>query len=254
MTKIRFSCKKPGLLVSVRSAEEAITALAGGADVIDVKEPNRGSLGAADGSTISYVVRTVSGRVPVTAAMGELVDLMDMPNAGGRAVLAAGVSFVKIGLARCAPLRDWRTRWQYAIDSICSSAGDDGARPVAVAYADWHAAQSPPPRDVLFAAIELRCPALLVDTWNKSSGSLFDCWPIDDLRRFLAAAREQSLALVLAGSLAGDGIAAAAELRPDLIAVRTAACDGDRGGKVSCQRVYELKWAIAAAAESLGAA
>ena len=33
------------LLVSVRSAEEAEIALAGGADVIDVKEPRRGALG-----------------------------------------------------------------------------------------------------------------------------------------------------------------------------------------------------------------
>ena len=37
----------PGLLVSVRSAAEAITALEAGADVIDVKEPSRGALGAA---------------------------------------------------------------------------------------------------------------------------------------------------------------------------------------------------------------
>ena len=43
-----FDRDRPGLLVSVRSADEAIAALAGGADVIDVKEPNRGALGAAD--------------------------------------------------------------------------------------------------------------------------------------------------------------------------------------------------------------
>ena len=33
------------LLVSVRSAEEVSAALAGGADIIDAKEPERGSLG-----------------------------------------------------------------------------------------------------------------------------------------------------------------------------------------------------------------
>ena len=35
-------------LVSVRSPEEALAALEGGADLIDVKEPSRGPLGAAD--------------------------------------------------------------------------------------------------------------------------------------------------------------------------------------------------------------
>ena len=53
MTKLKLSNETPGLLVSVRSAAEALSALAGGADVIDVKEPNRGSLGAADDETIS---------------------------------------------------------------------------------------------------------------------------------------------------------------------------------------------------------
>ena len=55
----------PGLLVSVRSAAEAITALEAGADVIDVKEPSRGALGAADCETIAAVVRAVAGRAPL---------------------------------------------------------------------------------------------------------------------------------------------------------------------------------------------
>ena len=53
----------PRLLVSVRNADEAIAALAGGAHVIDVKEPERGSLGAADTSAIAEIVLAVNGRV-----------------------------------------------------------------------------------------------------------------------------------------------------------------------------------------------
>ncbi|MFM7835691.1 MAG: (5-formylfuran-3-yl)methyl phosphate synthase, partial [Planctomycetaceae bacterium] len=33
------------LLVSVRSADEAVVAATGGADIIDIKEPRHGSLG-----------------------------------------------------------------------------------------------------------------------------------------------------------------------------------------------------------------
>ena len=40
------------LLVSVRSAAEVGPALAGGADIIDAKEPGRGSLGAGDRPTV----------------------------------------------------------------------------------------------------------------------------------------------------------------------------------------------------------
>ncbi len=61
-----------GLLVSVRDAAEAAASLAGGADLIDVKEPARGPLGRADAATIAAVVQAVGGRVPVSAALGEL--------------------------------------------------------------------------------------------------------------------------------------------------------------------------------------
>src|SRR5437879_2488209 len=64
----------PGLLVSVRSSEEAAAALAGGAHVIDIKEPAHGSLGRADDQTVSAVLACVAGRRPVSAALGELVD------------------------------------------------------------------------------------------------------------------------------------------------------------------------------------
>ena len=50
-----------GLLVSVRSAEEAITAVKAGADLIDVKEPARGPLGMAEAEVVGGTVRT-SGR------------------------------------------------------------------------------------------------------------------------------------------------------------------------------------------------
>ncbi|MEX0885938.1 MAG: (5-formylfuran-3-yl)methyl phosphate synthase, partial [Phycisphaeraceae bacterium] len=46
---------RPGLLVSVRNVAEARAAMAGGADVIDIKEPAAGALGAASPTTIQQV-------------------------------------------------------------------------------------------------------------------------------------------------------------------------------------------------------
>ena len=43
------------LLVSVVSAEEARSALAGGADIVDVKDPGEGSLGAPAPGALSDV-------------------------------------------------------------------------------------------------------------------------------------------------------------------------------------------------------
>jgi uncharacterized protein (UPF0264 family) len=243
MTKLKLSNQTPGLLVSVRSVAEALSALAGGADVIDVKEPNRGSLGAADDETISAIVRAVNGRAPVSAALGELVDLIELPNGDPARTLVDGVSLFKIGLARSATLDDWQTRWQHAVRLVSTSNSNPQA--VAVVYADWRAAQSPSPRDVLRAAVQCRSPALLVDTWNKLGGTLFDHWPAGELQTFLAQVRSHDMSVVLAGSLTSQNATAAAQLAPDLVAVRTAACEGGRTGTVSEIRVRELKNAIA---------
>ena len=62
-----------GLLVSVRNAAEATEALAGGASIIDVKEPSRGPLGRADADVTAAIAEAVAGRAPLTVACGELV-------------------------------------------------------------------------------------------------------------------------------------------------------------------------------------
>jgi uncharacterized protein (UPF0264 family) len=245
MIKLKLSKDTPGLLVSVRSAAEALAALAGGADLIDVKEPSQGSLGAADDDTISAVVRAVAGRAPVSAALGELVDLIGSPNGEGGRLLVDGVSLFKTGLARCAMLGDWQTHWRHVVDTLISTSLNGNAQAVAVVYADWQAAQSPSPHDVLSAAIQRRSPALLIDTWDKSGGTLFDHWPAGDLQGFVSEVRLHNISVVLAGSLTSQNVTTAARLAPDLVAVRTAACEGGRMGTVSVKRVRELKNAIA---------
>lgn len=251
MTMLKLSNHTPGLLVSVRSVAEALSALAGGADVVDVKDPNRGSLGAADADTISAIARAVNGRAPVSAALGELVDLMELPNGGALRSLAGGVSLFKIGLARCSLLNDWKANWQNVIEKIASTSTDGKSQPVAVVYADWRGAQSPSPNEVLTTARQFGCPALLVDTWNKSGGTLFDHWPPDDLQDFITDVRSHDICVVLAGSLTRQNAAAAVRLAPDLFAVRTAACEGGRAGTVSEIRVRELKNAIASGSGSM---
>ena len=239
---------RPGLLVSVRNAAEALAAFEGGADVIDVKEPDRGALGAADASTIASIVFAVNGRAPVTAAIGELTDLIGAK----RDPIPTGVSLFKIGLAGCRLLPNWRSHWREAIAAVVTDA-PAGPPPVAVVYADWRLASAPEPDDVLNAAIEARCPALLIDTWDKSAGSLFDHWPPEQLAHFVDSIRSHGLIVVLAGSLTGETVVAASKLAPDLVAVRTAACDGGRCGSVSVERVRALAHTIRAVAVPIDA-
>jgi uncharacterized protein (UPF0264 family) len=251
MSRLDFLTDKPGLLVSVRNMTEARAALAGGADVIDVKEPERGSLGAADNETISEIVRAVNGRATVSIAMGELVERNQSGNGADHHSVPNGVSLFKLGLANCAGIRGWQLRWQQTTAAMMAAASTEILRPVAVVYADWRAAQAPSPSDVLGLAVSHQCPALLIDTWDKSAGTLFEHWPVKELQLFLAKVRERSIAVVLAGSLTDKNIARAAQLAPDLVAVRTAACDGGRTGIVSENKVRDLKAAIRTATKDV---
>jgi uncharacterized protein (UPF0264 family) len=131
--------------------------------------------------------------------------------------------------------------------------GCSDARPVAVVYADWQAAKAPEPEAVLAAADEFACPVLLVDTWNKSAGNLFAVWPIALVRDFAKSVHSRRMKVVLAGSLTGTSILAAAELLPDCVAVRAAACDGGRDGVVSQSRVRMIRDVIARAAQQVDA-
>lgn len=219
-----------GLLVSVRSADEARIALEGGAEVIDVKEPTRGSLGAADAAVVDAVVAAVGGRAPVSVAGGELLAREAWHGD------SIGVTYAKVGLAGCGVVADWRGRWRAANARLPAHIA-----PVAVAYADWRRAVAPPPDDVLAEAIRLGCPAVLVDTWDKSAGGLFDHWSPGDVAWFCRQTRTCGLAIVLAGSLRIASLDAAVRCAPNLIAVRGAACDGDRNGPISAARIRAVR-------------
>jgi uncharacterized protein (UPF0264 family) len=215
--------------VSVRSAAEAQVALAGGADIIDVKEPARGALGAADVQVWHAVRDAVAGRLTTSVALGELASGL----IGALAPQTGGFAFGKIGFALCAEI-DWRERWRDAVQQFAS-----GVCAVPVAYADWRNAGAPPPRELLGLAAE-SSKFLVLDTFSKSGGSLLDYLPPPVLSDFLAKALSQGVQVTLAGSLRAEMLADVLPLRPAYIGVRGAACSGGRLGAVDSQRVRAL--------------
>src|SRR3954464_13344785 len=86
------------LLVSVVDVGEARLAVAGGVDVVDVKNPAEGSLGAPAPGVIAQVRAVVPAGVRLRGAIGGLPAL---PGAAALAALGAacsGADYVKRGL------------------------------------------------------------------------------------------------------------------------------------------------------------
>jgi uncharacterized protein (UPF0264 family) len=219
------------LLVSVRDVPEALEALAGGAQLIDIKEPARGALGAADVAIWRDVIAAVDGRTPVSAALGELIDDECFALAPHSQMLA----LVKVGLSGLRDTKHLAERWRELQRCLPL-----GPQLVAVAYADDRAARAPPPREVIRLAIQLQMKTLLIDTYTKVRGDLFTWLLPQELSELLDTARAGGMQIALAGSLRAETLPQARGLAPDWIAVRGAACAADRQSAICRRRVAEL--------------
>ncbi|MCA9262208.1 MAG: hypothetical protein KDA60_00105 [Planctomycetales bacterium] len=224
------------LLVSVRDRHEALAAWQGGADVIDVKEPNQGALGFAGWLTVAEVLTSLSslcGRQPLTSvACGELVDLLSRSAARSPDL---PFHFAKVGLAGMASNPQWPVLWRQWAERL-----PQGSQPVAVAYADWRDCAAPSVDEVWDASTDV-CRGLLIDTYHKQGQSLLDYLSVEMLTAIVRRADRAGRWVALAGSLSVDAVQTVAPCRPTYFAVRTAACENGRHGRVSVERVLRLR-------------
>ena len=230
---------RQGLLVSVRDHGEASAAVAGGAAIIDVKEPSRGPLGRAD-AAVAAAVAAASGSLPVTIAVGELADgvatvLRHVAEIArlleDKVPLPRGVKVGPAGLS----LAGWRRSYASLLVRLPA-----GVEPVAVAYADWRQASSPRPEEIAEAAVNAGGQSLLVDTFDKQGPGLFSLLGPEGVARLVATAKQQGLAVALAGRLQAAEVPAAFAAGGDVVGVRSAACGGRRDGVVTSDSVRNL--------------
>jgi dihydroneopterin aldolase len=223
------------LLASVRDAAEARTALAAGADIIDLKDPASGALGALPRPLIATLVRAVGGRRPVSATVGDLPPDPGVLREAVAATAAAGVDFVKVGFFSA-------RRLDACVEAVARAAA--GTPLVAVLFAD----RSPPlgalPR---FAAGGLA--GVMIDTADKGGGRLLDHAGLGTLCRFVDDARAWGLICGLAGSLRVEDIPVLAPLAPDYLGFRGALCRASqRGQGLDRGRVLAVREALDAVA------
>jgi uncharacterized protein (UPF0264 family) len=227
------------LLVSVIDDAEARLAVAGGVDIVDVKNPAEGSLGAPAPQVIVRVRDVVPAGAPLSVAIG------DMPSLPGTAALAAlgavrsGATDVKIGLWGTSTVEDAVAVLRAAQDAV----GGD-ASVIAVAYAD--AARVPsrplPPSELVTAARRAGVRGCLVDTAIKDGRGLLSWIAAGELAGLVAEAHGAGLEMALAGELRAEDLPAIRATGADIAGVRSAACrDGRRTAALDPQRIARLR-------------
>lgn len=223
------------LLASVASIDEIDAAVSGGADIIDLKDPARGALGAWGIADIHGAVARLRGIRPVSATVGDLPMEPNLIADAARSVASAGVDFVKVGLFPGANCRA-------CIAALADVAAD--ARIVAVLFADRE-----PDFALLPSLRDARFHGVMLDTADKSGGSLRDCISAQTLSRFVAAGRALGLYVGLSGSLMPHDIPPLSLLGPDFLGFRRALCGTEgRTGKIDLDCVAGVREALDAAA------
>jgi uncharacterized protein (UPF0264 family) len=231
------------LLVSVVDVGEAREAAAAGADIVDVKNPAEGSLGAPLPAVIAGVRAAVPAELPVSAAIG------DMPNLPGTAALAAlgaarsGAAFVKVGL--------WGVGTEAEAVGLLRAVREagSGAVVVAAAYADASRVAQAPLAPALLPRVARAAGVgvCLLDTAVKDGDGLLDWLSRDELASLVADAHAAGLQVALAGALRAEDLPVVRATGADIAGVRSAACsDGRRSGPLDAARVRALRAACAA--------
>ncbi len=215
-------------LASVRDAAEAEIAIGAGADVVDLKDPANGVLGALAPKTMDACVRAVDGRVPVSATIGDLPLEGDAVRDVVLATAARGVDYVKLGLF---PGGDAERSLQLLATLTAR------IRLILVLFAD-----ALPEVDAIGLAARIGASGVMLDTLGKGEGSLPDLIPPIRLAAFIERARARGLTIGLAGSLRASHVPALLGLGPDLLGFRGALCrDGGRGKSLDPLRLASIR-------------
>lgn len=223
-----------GLLASVATLDEMDLARTGGADVIDLKDPSRGALGAWAPDRIREAAANWNAwwepRPKLSATIGDHPMEPDIVRAAVEAVAKAGVPMIKIGVFADGDALG-------CFDALRPVASHVGL--IAVFFAD-----RAPDFDLLPELAAAGFMGAMVDTADKSSGTLRRHLDDHAAGRFVARAHALGMIAGLAGSLKLEDIAPLAAHSPDYLGFRGALCAGARTGRMTEAGIARVRSAI----------
>ncbi|PIS47774.1 MAG: hypothetical protein COT17_01690 [Elusimicrobia bacterium CG08_land_8_20_14_0_20_51_18] len=227
------------LLISPSNLKEARALFSGGADIIDVKNPAEGSLGANFPWVIRDIIRA-NPRARFSVAIGDIFYKPGSFSLAAYAAASLGADYVKAGFFGFSDKKlagETARRLRKAVKMVRKKTSF-----VLAGYADWKRFGGLPWRDILHAASFAGADVVMLDTYVKDGKSLFDAMPLSEIRAFLQKAGGLGLKTALAGSLRPAHMPAIKSLSPDIIGIRGGVCRGfDRNQPISAGMVKKFK-------------
>ncbi len=222
------------LLISPINTEEALEAIEGGADIIDVKNPKEGSLGA----NFPWVIRSIRELTPkemlVSATLGDVPYKPGTVSLAAAGAVVSGADYIKVGLYGTQNYPEALEVMENVVKTVKDV--NDDIFVVASGYADAHRVGAVDPMEIPRVAADSGADLAMVDTAVKDGKTLFDFMDEDAISKFTTLTHNHGLKCALAGSVKEDQLKLLYDLGCDVVGIRGAACTGGDRNKGSIHR------------------
>ena len=220
-------------LASVQSLEEVKTLIQALPDILDIKNPSQGALGALDIITVASIVRLVSKHCQSSATIGDLPMQAGLINPAMVAMAASGVDYVKVGIFPDQNLMG-------CLEGMADTLEQLSVPVIAVLFVD-----KMPSQDVIPKLKQSGFKGVMVDTAIKDGRHLLAHWDVDQLSDFINEANHNDLLCGLAGALRYEDIAELQFLGADYLGFRSALCQNrERTSRLQTNLALQIQQAM----------
>jgi (5-formylfuran-3-yl)methyl phosphate synthase len=220
--------------------KEAAEAIAGGADIIDVKNPKEGALGANYPWVIKRIKEITPKHLEVSCTLGEVGNLPGSTSLAALGAASLGVDYIKVGLYGIKTPKEA----VFLLQNVSRAAKECNPKiKIAMAgYADAEKICSINPLLIPEIANKAQVDVAMLDTSVKDGKNLFDYITMKQLKKFVDSAHGFGLKAALAGSIKKQDLPVVYGLGADIAGLRGAACTNSNRvtGQITRKLVSEL--------------
>lgn len=216
------------LLISVKNVEEALLALDAGADIIDLKDPDIGALGALDLDTTQRIVQAINDRGLISATVGEQHASVRALANDMQVRTELGVDMIKIAVSELFYAPHFFTE--------AAKLANMGVKIVAVFFADEKI-----DFNLLISLQKNGFYGAMLDSKMKQF-CLLELQSQAGISKFVDLCRDCDLKSGLAGSLKPQHIEKLSHFNSTYIGFRGGVCENNRrNANISCAKVIKVK-------------
>lgn len=225
-----------GMLASVSNLNEAQIALEENVDIIDLKDPAQGTLGAVTTEVALDIVELVSGQCLVSATIGDLPMQATLIGQAIFTMASTGVDIIKVGVFDDLTDEVMASLKEQAINGVKGFNGQQFT--IVIVFFVDKGLDLDKISDLAKAGIR----GVMLDTADKTKGNLRTHMQDKELQSFVMQAKSYGLLAGLAGSLRASDIAPLLEMEPDYLGFRGALCqDNCRIQRIDSSAVRKIR-------------